>query len=244
MSDQPTSPYDEVPYLSRPLPQTHPNRLAVMATLFGMEPAAVGHCRVLELGCGDGGNLVPMALTVPGSEFVGVDLSASALARCRARAAELGLGNVRLEQIDLRELPPGLGRFDFIIANGLYSWVPAEVRGDLLAVCRDRLSPQGVAFVSYNAYPGCRQREMVWEMLRYRVRQIADPREQMTQAREFARYLAEVHSRPEASNPSLAKELKETLDHPDFLLYHDDLATINEPVYFREFVEHAGRFAL
>ncbi len=51
----PTS-YDLVPYESRP---THPDRLAIVTTLFGMRPP-VNRCRVLELGCASGGNLIPI----------------------------------------------------------------------------------------------------------------------------------------------------------------------------------------
>lgn len=75
--------YDEVPYPGLPLPQTHPSQLATLGFLHGLEPAPVERCRVLELGCGDGGNLIPMALDLPESEFVGIDLSAPAIATGR-----------------------------------------------------------------------------------------------------------------------------------------------------------------
>src|SRR4051812_47241682 len=69
------STYDSVPYSVGAFPQTRPERLATMGTLFGMRCAPPGRCRVLELGCASGGNLIPMALMDPGSTFVGVDLS-------------------------------------------------------------------------------------------------------------------------------------------------------------------------
>ena len=56
------NPYDEVLYPGYPFAQAHPDRLGAMARLFGMNPAPVEACRVLELGCGDGGNLIPMAV--------------------------------------------------------------------------------------------------------------------------------------------------------------------------------------
>ena len=34
------------------------------------------HCRVLELGCSMGANIIPMAEDLPESQFVGIDLSA------------------------------------------------------------------------------------------------------------------------------------------------------------------------
>ncbi|MCD4811464.1 hypothetical protein K8R14_02560, partial [bacterium] len=63
--------YDEVPYESQSFPQSHPDRLAMLARLFGLSPAPVTQCRVLELGCAGGGNLIPMAFHLPDSEFVG-----------------------------------------------------------------------------------------------------------------------------------------------------------------------------
>ena len=67
--------YDSVLYPSHACAETHPDRLATLATLFGLSPAPVERCRVLELGCGDGGNLLAMAFALPGSTFVGVDLA-------------------------------------------------------------------------------------------------------------------------------------------------------------------------
>lgn len=59
--------YDRVPYPSASQHRTHPDHLAALAILHGLEPAPPDRCRVLELGCADGGNLVPMALEMPGS---------------------------------------------------------------------------------------------------------------------------------------------------------------------------------
>ena len=59
--------YDEVPYESHPYAQTHPSRLATIATLFGLSATPVEKCRVLELGCASGGNIVPMAEMFPES---------------------------------------------------------------------------------------------------------------------------------------------------------------------------------
>lgn len=117
--------YDDVPYPSVPFPQTHPDRLATLATLFGMRTASVEGCRVLELGCGDGGNLIPMALVLPGSRFLGLDLAGEPIGRGRATINALGLRNVELRQEDLRafdrSVDADLEPFDFIIGHGVYS---------------------------------------------------------------------------------------------------------------------------
>ena len=73
--------YDQVPYKSGALHQAHPNHLAALATLFGMKPCDVHNSRILELGCGDGSNLIPMAYGLPESEFIGIDLAANAVSK-------------------------------------------------------------------------------------------------------------------------------------------------------------------
>src|SRR3954449_3537431 len=58
--------YDDVPYSNYPYAQTHPDRLATVAILHGLEPPDPFQARVLELGCGAGGNLLAMAGGTPG----------------------------------------------------------------------------------------------------------------------------------------------------------------------------------
>src|SRR5437016_11614335 len=101
-----------------------------------MEPAPVDRCRVLELGCGNGGNLVPMAWGLPQSEFAGIDLASRPIAQGQEMIRDLGMSNIRLVQGDLMEMNDEWGKFDYIIAHGVYSWVPAEVREHLREGCR------------------------------------------------------------------------------------------------------------
>src|SRR5690349_11473960 len=90
--------YDEIPYDSKPLYSTHPDCLATAGRLRGLTPAPASNCRVLELGCGTGGNLIPMAHSLPGSKFVGIDLSGRQIAAGQGLCRRLDLTN-----IDLRE---------------------------------------------------------------------------------------------------------------------------------------------
>src|SRR5262249_45705279 len=142
-------------------------------------------------GCASGGNLIPMAEGLPGSEFVGIDLSERQVAQGRATVADLGLGNIDLRRLNVLDVAPDLGRFDYVIAHGGYSWVPAPVREKLLAVCRGHLAPNGVAFVSYNPYPGWHSRQAVREMMQYHTRHLNDPHARVTQGRGLLTFLAQ-----------------------------------------------------
>src|SRR5437764_4888582 len=191
MSDAPRFSYDVVDYPSHPLPQAHPDRLATLATLFGLRPAPVERCRVLEIGCGSGGHLLSLALQLPESRFVGVDLSETAIAHGNQARQALGLHNLTLHHADLMEFAPEDGPFDYVIAHGFYSWVPAAVRDRLLALSRAVLAPHGVVYVSYNTLPGCHLRRMLREMMLFHVRNLTDPEERIDQALALTRFLAE-----------------------------------------------------
>src|SRR5262245_55593060 len=95
--------YDLVPYLSTPYPQSHPDRLATIAALAGLRPVPVVSSRVLELGCAAGGNLIPMAVALPGASFVGIDLSSKQVEEGRKIVADLGLKNIELQHKDIKE---------------------------------------------------------------------------------------------------------------------------------------------
>lgn len=236
--------YDDVPYSSHPYPQAHPDRLATIATLCGMNPAPVEHCRVLELGCGAGGNLIPIAFDLKHSEFVGLDLAALPIAEGQELIEALGLDNINLTQLDLMALGGDFGQFDYIIAHGLYSWVPEPVQDQVLAICRDHLAEQGVAYVSYNTYPGCHLRQITRQMMRFHTKDIADPRERISQSRALVRWVAEAQSQA-SGYATVLREIAERIDrHTDGSVYHDDLGERNAPVYFHEFAKHAAEHGL
>ena len=231
--------YDRVRYTGLPLPQTHPDRLATIATLFGMAPAPPIKCHVLELGSGDGGNLIPMALGLSASRFTGIDLAAQAVAQGRAVVDTLGLKNITLLPLDLMDIGPELGEFDYIIAHGVYSWVPENVRERLLHLCHANLAPQGVAYVSYNAYPGFHRREMFREMMQYRVQGVEDPADRVQRAIELIAWLNQCRPESQLTRALLTEELQHLKENDSWYVYHDDLAPNNHAEYFHEFAARA-----
>ena len=242
--------YDAVNYAGYPFQQTHPDRLATLATLFGLSPAPVTSCRVLELGCGEGANLIPMAFGLPESQFVGIDLASTPINKGQTKIAELGLTNIELRCMDIMAADESFGQFDYIVAHGVYSWVPAEVRERMLALCGELLAPQGVAFISYNAYPGYHLRQMAREMMLFHVRGIETPMVRVEQGLALLKLLLMKFPNAEALNSDLyGQVLKEQLErmleyrHSE-QVFHDELSTVNAPFYFHEFMTHAEQHGL
>src|SRR5262249_29794315 len=162
---------DEVPYESHPFAQTHPDRLCAVATILGTRPPPVGRGRVLEIGCASGGNLIPMAVALPEGKFVGVDLSGVEVSQGQKVIQTLKLPNIELRQQNILDVAPEDGRFDYIICHGIFSWVTRPVQDKILQICRQNLVPNGVAYVSYNTYPGWHMRGMIRDMMVYHSRQ-------------------------------------------------------------------------
>jgi len=240
--------YDEVLYPGYPYAQTHPDRLATLGTLFGMNPAPVDRCRVLEIGCGNGANLIPMAHGLPGSEFVGFDLAARPIEKGREMIAALGLTNITLSRMDIMAATADLGSFDYIIAHGIYSWVAPEIRDKIMAICAAHLTPRGIAYISYNAYPGGHLRDMGREMMLFHTRGITEPDQKVRQACALLHFITE--SRPERNAyRGLLHDMLEGItarvsSHGPAPFYHDALEEFNEPMYFWRFMEHAERHGL
>jgi SAM-dependent methyltransferase/methyltransferase-like protein len=215
-----------------------------MAILHGLKPAPVERCRVLDVGCNQGGNLIPMAYAIPHSEFVGFDSARLPAQRAQATIDELGLKNIRIFAADILDLGPDLGQFDYIIAHGFYGWVPQAVRDRLLALCSELLTPDGVAFVSYDAMPGGHLRQMVREMMMYRVQGIENLAQREAEALLFLHLVAE--ARPEGDvYRALIEEQLQWMErrHPGATC-HDQMSEAYRPVEFTEFVQHAQRHGL
>ena len=244
--------YDELPYIGRSYQQTHPDQLAAVARLHGMTPAPVERCRVLELACCDGTNLLPMAYTLPQSTFLGVDFAAGPLVAGRQRAEALGLRNIRLEAQDLLDFPADAGEFDYIIAHGFYSWVPEAVREKIMAVCGAHLSPQGVVYLSFNAYPGYHVRELQRNLMLYHLAHVdaATPAEQANHALEAMNFVAASQPEDHPCRGMLSEAhdyyREEVEKSPTGLAWfcHDLLEAHNVPAYFHQVAAHAVRHGL
>jgi SAM-dependent methyltransferase len=241
-----TTPYDEVRYSNFPYAQTHPDRLATVARLHGLSAADPADCRVLELGCGAGGNLMAMATATPGIRAVGVDLAPGPIEEGRRAVEEVGLDNVELRQGDLLDFTDGqLGDFDFVIAHGVYAWVPPAVRDGLMAAVKSHLAPAGIAYVSYNANPGGYFRRIMRDAGLWYARGAADPLERVERAQELYAFLMENRANEgDAWGAVLASSLPILIAGPSYRLVHDDLAEHWDPVWVADFAAHAERHGL
>lgn len=233
------TPYDRVPYPSVAFPETHPDRLATVARIFGLRTPDISRCRVLELGCASGGNLIPMAFNLRGSEFVGIDLSRHQVEDGLAMVRALDLTNIRIEHASILDIDNGWGQFDYIVCHGVFSWVERPVQDKILAIVRDNLAPDGIAYVSYNTYPGWHLREMVRHMMRYHAGQFEEPGEQIEQARALLDFLALAAGGSGPYGELLTREVERLKRASDSYLFHEHLESTNAPTYFHQFMERA-----
>jgi cyclopropane fatty-acyl-phospholipid synthase-like methyltransferase len=237
--------YEELPYRSLPFAQSHPDRLAALGALFGMASAPVERCRVLEVGCSAGGNLIPVAATWPQSEFVGIDFAHAEIRAGAADVAALALANIHLREMDIRAFDDSFGQFDYIIAHGVLSWVTDDVQEKLFAICARHLAPSGIAYISYNTLPGWRTRGAIRDAMQYHTRRFPDARTRVLQARALLEFFAEaLQNDASAYGAALRDEAQRLRQQPDFYIFHDHLEEVNQPMYFHEFMARATRHGL
>ncbi|MEQ1669601.1 MAG: class I SAM-dependent methyltransferase [Hyphomicrobium sp.] len=236
--------YDDVPYASKPFAQSQPPRLAAMARLFGLTPPDIATARVLELGCAAGGNLIPLAAAFPDAEFLGCDLSSVQIAEGQARIARMGLTNIRLITQSIASITRGLGQFDYIICHGVYSWVPADVRDAILRVCNENLSDSGVAYVSYNVYPGWRLRGVLRDAMLFHAETATHPAERLALGRDFLNQLGDISNANTPYGQLLRHEAKQMSAAEDYYVSHEYLETNNAPCYVSDFLKRLDVFNL
>ncbi len=238
--------YDEVRYSNFPYAQTHPDRLATVGALHGLRTPDPATARVLEIGCGAGGNVIAMAVSTPGVTAVGVDLAATAIEEGRGTIEAVGIANAELRHGDISDLRGGqLGEFDYIVAHGVYAWIPEPVRDHLLQAIHSHLAPDGLAFVSYNANPGGHMRRALREIGLWNAGDAQGPVAVADRAQELYRFVWENRAGTKDWWGGLLESQLDSLAHgPTHRLVHDELSAFWAPAWFSDVMRRAAAAGL
>ena len=238
--------YDFMPYPKACFPRSAPANLSAISQLFALTPVDIQKARVLEIGCAGGGNLLPLCARFPKARFTGIDLSKTQIAEARRHAIQLRLSNVNLIAASITEHDFGQKTFDYIIAHGVYSWVPKQVQNRLLQICGDHLSKNGVAFVSYNTLPGWNGIKTIRDMMMYHTQNLDTPAQKISEARNMLAFVTENMSAQAGPYKQLLEnEIQSVVSKAsDNYLFHEYLEAVNDPCYFHEFTDRAAKYGL
>ena len=232
--------YDKVIYDALPHVQGNIRHLETIADLFCVNPVDVNRCRILELGAGTGKTIISQAENLPDSSFVGLDLGATQVESGQQLIRTLDLKNVELKHADIMEVDDSWGKFDYIIAHGVYSWVPQFVRDKIIDICSNNLGLNGVAMISYNTYPGWHFKEYARNLMFLHAVQgndFPDAATQIQQARSIVNYIAKRNKDLPNSYftrffDAFSRHLQVSDDH---YVFHEYLEANNAPCYFLDF---------
>ena len=231
-------------YISKPSYDKHPDRMCLIARLFGVHATLLNDgARVLEIGCGTGSDLIPVALGSPQCEFVGVDSSEEMINSANATVTHLGLTNVRFIRQDIAQLPHS-GNFDYIIVHGVLSWVKTDVQENIFKFCGENLTDNGVCYISCNMLPGCEVRDFLREEFKKVIGSSSD-KQQPAELRKFLRGFIDDKSerhlpfqlarlRAEAQNMLTQSE--------EYLLY--EMCSESKAFFFQDLARVAKSFGL
>ncbi len=239
--------YDDLMYESKAFSQTAINNLEARARLIGLQPAPAANAKVLELGCSMGGNIITQALYYPDAEFVGIDLSGRQVAQGNAIIEKMGLENVRLEEKDILTVDESFGKFDYIIVHGIWSWVPDAVKDKIFSICRNNLTEHGIAYISYNVYPGWKRQEQLREIMYFAGRDVLEePLEARTRkGLDALKALAEILENDKGlDGGGKLPAIQKILNHNFYYIAHEYMEAFNDPIYVNGFIEWANRHRL
>ena len=235
--------YSELGYKSMPFPYTTPATLEAYAALVGVSAPNPKTARVLELGATYGGNIISQALFNPDATFVGIELSQEQVEKGNEVIANAGLTNVSLVQSDIASIGSEIGTFDYIIAHGVYSWVDDGVKDALLRLIDKHLAEDGIAYVSYNTYPGWHTMEEVRQLMMFSNRDKAqfNHKEKVLHGKTIGSIVGSQilkYDNLKERNSKFLGALRSVMQKDEYYVGHDHLEPNNDPVYFYQFNDH------
>ncbi len=241
--------YKELGYKSYPFPFTTPTYLEAYGTLTGLTVPAAKTARVLELGATYGGNIISQALHNPEAIFIGVELSQDQVEKGNKIIADAGLDNVSLIQGDIMNFDESMGTFDYIIAHGLYSWVDDAMKDKILEIIENHLTDDGLAYVSYNAYPGWHTMDEVRQLMVFANRDQAQltHKEKVKRGKTVGSFVGSQilnYENLTERNIKFLGALKSVMQKDDYYVGHDHLEPHNDPCYFYQFNDQLERHNL
>ena len=237
--------YSELGYKSMPFPYTTPATLEAYGALVGVSAPNPKTARVLELGATYGGNIISQALFNPDATFVGIELSQEQVEKGNEVIANAGLTNVSLIQSDIASIGSEIGTFDYIIAHGVYSWVDDGVKDALLRLIDEHLVEDGIAYVSYNTYPGWHTMEEVRQLMMFSNRDKAqfNHKEKVLHGKTIGSIVGSQilkYDNLKERNSKFLGALRSVMQKDEYYVGHDHLEPNNDPVYFYQFNDHLG----
>lgn len=237
--------YSELGYKSMPFPYTTPATLEAYAALVGISAPNPKTARVLELGATYGGNIISQALFNPDATFVGIELSQEQVEKGNEVIANAGLTNVSLVQSDIASIGSEIGTFNYIIAHGVYSWVDDGVKDALLRLIDEHLAEDGIAYVSYNTYPGWHTMEEVRQLMMFSNRDKAqfNHKEKVLHGKTIGSIVGSQilkYDNLKERNSKFLGALRSVMQKDEYYVGHDHLEPNNDPVYFYQFNDHLG----
>ena len=237
--------YSELGYKSMPFPYTTPATLEAYAALVGISAPNPKTARVLELGATYGGNIISQALFNPDATFVGIELSQEQVEKGNEVIANAGLTNVSLVQSDIASIGSEIGTFDYIIAHGVYSWVDDGVKDALLRLIDEHLAEDGIAYISYNTYPGWHTMDEVRQLMMFSNRDKAqfNHKEKVLHGKTVGSIVGSQilkYDNLKERNSKFLGALRSVMQKDEYYVGHDHLEPNNDPVYFYQFNDHLG----
>ncbi len=234
--------YDDLPYDNKPDLRTHISAIAGVAKVFELKTVAVSEARVLEIGCAWGANLIPMAESFPKSEFVGVDLSKKQVEMAEATLKNMPkkLKNIKIKNKSFTDLTAKKdGKFDYIIAHGIYSWISKEKQDALIKKCAELLSDKGVIHISYNTLPGWNMVKTVRDLLKFHTKDTETFKGKGEDIGRILEFVSQNTSGDSSYGKFFADEWEQIKDKKLSYILHDYLEVENNPCYFSEFMSKA-----
>lgn len=225
---------------------SHPIYLRTIAKIFGIKAMDIKKAKILEIGSKIGMNILPMAFAYPEAKFIGIEYSEDNLNLAKSAAKELSLTNVefkKTEEINLKEYK---GKFDYIISHEIFSEIESKDQEFLLKFVASSLKDTGVSYLYFDVWPGCFDKKLLNDMLRYHTSMLKKDEDKILQCRNLFNFFE--NSLANSSHPYQVylenlQENTNTLSDKEFFASFLE-RELKNPCYFFEFINKISKVDL
>lgn len=217
------------------------DHIRAAAWLYGVDTARTRHASVLVLGCGNGEELLATSVKYPYANVVGIELETENRQDGMLATLASGRDNLQLYSASIETfLEADLGKFDFIIVQGSFTFLSNSLTDAILLSCQQRLSEKGIIAIDWFCQPGARFTETLRDAMQIHSSRADTHHGQVDHARAMLNWLDQTTVET-STTKKLISHINETSQGlSDALLSHHYLSSEHTASYLIEFNERIG----
>lgn len=227
----------DTPYSFNYFKELSPVNLNYVAALNSFTPCSIEkEFTYCDLNCGNGISINLLAAAYPQGKFIGIDSNPQHIENAKKMTQQGHLNNVNFTCISFNKINSiDIPACDFIVLHSIINYLGEKYREIIFEIIKQKLKPNGLIYVSYNAMPGWANSIPVRETIKQYTDQLKGNVLEKAQAGlNYLRLLQEEKAAIFQNNQVIKNYLDVILQEEPSFIVHEYLQKYCNAFYFKE----------